>query len=246
MSIYDTYCATGHAWDASPEYLRTAHQWYRRQFGSVIPQNRDIRVVDLGCGPGYFVSWLVSSGYRNVIGVDGSPVLLAMAKERGLPTVQDDILNYLEVNTGGVDVISLFHVLEHFSLDEAHHLMRLINRNLNKGGLCLVAVPNVMAPFPVNAYGDISHRLYFSWLSLRQLLVSAGFTKVDYLSPYEVVGRSLRSRLRHGLTRTYLMGCRVVDGLVNGFSDMNQRPLDRQLIAVCRQGDAGVFDSLRI
>lgn len=239
MSIYDSYCATGHATHASSEALQATYEWYEHQFASLLPKDRDSKIVDLGCGPGYFVSWLVASGYHNAIGVDDSQVLLAMATDLGTPTVHDDIIHYLEGSTERFDVISLFHVLEHFPFEEAQYLLKLVNRRLKTEGLCLVAVPNVMAPFPVNAYGDISHRLYFSWQSLRQLLVSADFCNVRYLPPCPMVGRSLRGRTRHILRAIYLAGYRLLDGLVNGFAGIDQRPLDGQLIAACLRGDSG-------
>lgn len=237
MSIYDSYCATGHAKDATPESLQANHEWYAMQFGPVLPKDRDIRVIDLGCGPGYFLSWLAASGYHNAVGVDESRVLLDMAADRGISTVHDDIIHYLEVNSEQADVISLFHVLEHFSLEESQYLLKLVSRRLKAGGLFLVAVPNVMAPFPVSAYGDISHRLYFSWQSLRQLLVSAEFSNVRYLPLRSLVERRLRGRVHHVLRAVYLNAYRLLDGLVNGFAEIDQRPLDMHLLAACGQRD---------
>lgn len=237
-SIYDGYFATGHVEVITPSVLESIFTWYEDEYGKVLDPNEDSRIVDLGCGPGYFLGWLQRKGYKNVIGVDDSDALLTMAKRLGVPVVQDDLLHFLKESNETFDVISLFHVLEHFTVDSGTELLRLIRNHLSPGGVFLVAVPNAMSPYPQSAYGDISHRMYFSWQSLRQLLILSGFSDVTYLRSKGMRGtQSIFGRIRRMARAGYIRKLIFWERIFNGFADAENRPMDSQLIAICGTGE---------
>ena len=45
---------------------------YRAAFGPHLPADRDAKILDLGCGCGYFLHFLRTEGYTNVLGIDSS------------------------------------------------------------------------------------------------------------------------------------------------------------------------------
>ena len=43
---------------------------YSQNFQPLIPRDPSVRIVDLGCGKGAFLLWLITKGYANVVGVE--------------------------------------------------------------------------------------------------------------------------------------------------------------------------------
>lgn len=103
---------------------------------------KDARILDLGCGPGYFLDEMKSREYTDVTGVTLSPEDIALCESKGHTIKQYD-LSFLPVADGytdeSVDFIFLRHALEHspfpvFSLIE-------YNRILKQGGKMYIEVP---------------------------------------------------------------------------------------------------------
>ena len=54
---------------------------WKKQFERLFPSNKNLKVLDLGTGPGFFTIILEELGYTNITGVDVSDKMLAVAKE---------------------------------------------------------------------------------------------------------------------------------------------------------------------
>jgi SAM-dependent methyltransferase len=71
------------------------------------------RILDFGCGYGRVAGLLWSQGYRNVIGVDPAPAMVAAARGR-FPALEFQVLDdapHVGVADAGVDAVLLFSVL---------------------------------------------------------------------------------------------------------------------------------------
>src|SRR5215472_12143952 len=75
-----------------------------------LPQDKNVRILELGCGYGALLYWLKESGYRHLEGIDCSPEQVAGAHELGLDFVrQDDLMTHLAQRTpASCDVIIAF------------------------------------------------------------------------------------------------------------------------------------------
>jgi len=77
---------------------------------------KDAKIVDLGCGPGYFLDEMKGRGYTNLTGVTLSPGDVKICEEKG-HTIQKLDLTFLPQTQGyddeSVDFIFLRHALEH-------------------------------------------------------------------------------------------------------------------------------------
>jgi arsenite methyltransferase len=100
------------------------------------------RILDVGCGPGFYVSELLDQvgPDGSVVGVDASPQMLAVAAHRseGRPNVsfhQSDATS-LPVEDAGFDRVVCVQVLEYVSEVEA--ALRDIHRVLRPGGRAVV------------------------------------------------------------------------------------------------------------
>jgi SAM-dependent methyltransferase len=103
---------------------------------------KDATILDLGCGPGYFLDAMKERGYTNLTGVTLSPGDQQTCRDKGHDIKGYD-LSFLPQKEGyydeSVDFIFLRHALEHspypiFSLME-------YNRVLKQGGKIYIEVP---------------------------------------------------------------------------------------------------------
>ncbi len=159
-----------------------------RLFKTKISKERAI--LDLGCGYGSFLFFLQAHGYKNVTGVDISTEEIVVCKKlfRSYKFVQADIYKYLLSEKEKFDVIYLSHVLEHIKKENLFGFLEEVRNRLVDGGTIIIVVPNCAAYFNSTAgrYGDITHEIGFTNLSLRQVLVVAGFKRVEMKNFYGV------------------------------------------------------------
>jgi 2-polyprenyl-3-methyl-5-hydroxy-6-metoxy-1,4-benzoquinol methylase len=97
---------------------------------------RGKRVLDLGCGTGDLVHWLVEAGY-DAEGVEPSEDVAALARERGLKVTTGTLA---DLSAPEYDAVVMLNVLEHVPRPE--ELLRSIHAALAPGGLVFVRVPN--------------------------------------------------------------------------------------------------------
>ena len=103
---------------------------------------KGMRLLDIGCGTGYFPAFMSQKGY-DVTGVEADPRARAFAgKEFGIRVYSpEDFINHkIE---GKFDVITLWHVLEH--LDDFDLYIERMLEQLTPGGLLVIALPNCSA-----------------------------------------------------------------------------------------------------
>ena len=171
------------------EWLYTAHiyaegdsQFHKTLTGQVIEQYitplnlpKDSKILDLGCGPGYFLDTMKEQGYNDLTGVTLSPEDIKLCKDKG-HTIKEYDLSFLPQKDGyfdeSVDFIFLRHALEHspypiFSLME-------YNRVLKQGGKIYIEVP---APDCERKHEwNINHYSILGEQQLAALLERTGFT----------------------------------------------------------------------
>lgn len=138
-----------------------------------LPTNSTI--MDLGCGPGYFLDAMAAAGYTNLVGTTLSPQDREQCQSNGHRIMEMDI-SFLDVPDGSVDLIFSRHSLEHspfpfITLLEYH-------RALAPGALLYVEVPTPedsrKHEFNPNHYSILGHSMWCA------LFARAGFrVRVD-------------------------------------------------------------------
>ncbi len=136
------------------------------------------RLLDFGCGGGAFLQRMHRQGWQ-VTGLDVSPAAVRRVREGlGLPVLLGS-LPHPELRPGSLDVITMWHSLEHVHrpmaiLEEAYRL-------LAPGGKLLVAVPNIDS-LPFRWFGPAwygldlpRHLTHFSPWTLHLMLENVGF-----------------------------------------------------------------------
>lgn len=98
--------------------------------------------LDIGTGRGEWVELAKVSGH-SITGIDVNPVAGKYCSSRGLPVIQSEALAYLRSQSEeSYSVVTLFHVIEHWSLPNCLEVLREIRRVLSDDGFLLIETPH--------------------------------------------------------------------------------------------------------
>lgn len=154
---------------------------------SMLPDVKGKRVVDLGCGFGWFCRWAREAGAASVLGLDVSANMLARARE----TTSDQAIAYRQADLETVDLPAAAFDLAYSSLT-LHYLVNLtalfatVHRALAPGGSFVFSAEHPLYTEPGPNYLEEGPRTT-DWLAegvLKQhrtlagylnLLIDAGF-----------------------------------------------------------------------
>lgn len=160
------------------------------------------RVVDLGCGPGHFLSLLRAQG-TPCYGVDSEASSIAAAGSRGLKVLRMGALEHLRrLKAGQVDGIHCANLLEHLSVPEARELVERCAGRIAPQGKLLLSTSNAACLGVVAGafWDDEQHVRPYTARLLRTWAEAAGLEVLscgpDEYSRPQGVARSLLRALR--------------------------------------------------
>lgn len=175
LKFYNEWLYTAHIYDEGDS------QFHKNLTAQVVTQYIDplnipknAKILDLGCGPGYFLDEMKARGYSDITGVTLSPGDIKICEDKG-HTIKKYDLSFIPQSEGyydeSVDFVFLRHALEHspypiFSLME-------YNRILKQFGKIYIEVP---APDCERQHEwNLNHYSIFGHNQLAALLVRCGF-----------------------------------------------------------------------
>lgn len=175
LKMYNEFLYQSHLYDeGESEFHKQLTKQVIETYVNPLELPKDSTILDLGCGPGYFLDEMKDQGFTKLVGVTLSPEDSALCQSKG-HTVKHYDLSFIPQTDGyhdeSVDFIFLRHALEHspypiFSLME-------YNRLLKQGSKIYIEVP---APdcdrkheTNLNHYSILGHN------QLAALLVRTGF-----------------------------------------------------------------------
>jgi len=153
-------------------------KFYKKRFKGILPIDKKSKILDIGCGEGFFLYYIKSIGYNNIIGVDISSEQVAIAKKYlgDVNVLEIDFIDYLANTEDSFDFIILDNVLEHFRKEEVVNILKLIFNKLNKEGRLVIFVPNGGSPWGMPlTYIDFTHETVFTPQSMIQILNTIGY-----------------------------------------------------------------------
>ena len=213
---------------------------FRKIIREHFPPERSAVVIDLGCGHGAFIHFILQAGYRNVIGVDSSKEQIKVAKLLGLEVVvaEGDLLQTLRsLPENSHDVVVAFDVIEHFTKDELLKFSDEVHRVLRMGGRWIIHAPNGESPFVGSVlYGDITHELAFTRGSLTQVLQASGFTEINCYED-QPIAHGVKSGLRLIIWLAFRMMLRFFITVQTGERGRNYILTQNFLTVVCKTKD---------
>jgi 2-polyprenyl-3-methyl-5-hydroxy-6-metoxy-1,4-benzoquinol methylase len=155
-----------------------------------LPEDREAKIVDVGCSWGALLLSLWNAGYTNLYGVERDKELAAEAERRcgiaagRIRITHQDAIEFFEQTSEVFDRVLVFHVLEHFPEAAGKRLLNAIRQRLTSRGRVVIEVPNLACITSVNMqFSDITHLTGFTEYSLSQVLDNVGFTTVRIECP---------------------------------------------------------------
>jgi len=160
---------------------------------------KGMKILDVGCNDGMFLSCLIRKGLEEVTGIEASEKSAAYLKSSGLRILQGTVEN-VRLPKEHFDCITLFHVLEH--LQNPKEGLTCIKNALKNNGIAVVEVPNIESPSAL-LHGESwemiypEHRYHFTEPTLMRLFKSAGFNIIkiktrDFDQYRTAIGKNLR------------------------------------------------------
>jgi 2-polyprenyl-3-methyl-5-hydroxy-6-metoxy-1,4-benzoquinol methylase len=120
------------------------YYWLERAFFALPKISEGDSVLDIGCGDGIYSGVFYSQKAKEVLGVDKSQSAIEQAKKyysiNNVKFLKKDILTW-NVPEGAFNVVTMFAVIEHFSVKEGLEVLRKIKRSLKKEGIFFGSTP---------------------------------------------------------------------------------------------------------
>ena len=181
-------------------------------------------VLDVGCGDGYFLSYLADAGARGV-GVELSRKAFEIGVQRGLTMHRLYINSNCRVPGAPFDAFTSFHVLEHTA--NPNEFLRGISANIRENAVGMITVPAWEQIKEQSRYYDLiaDHLCYFSERTLRLALEMNGFTVINIDRDWN--GEDLVALVRNTSTSDLDILCpsreRVLQACESFFSEAAER-----------------------
>lgn len=163
-----------------PKHLRQ----FDREFLHPATADPGMSVLEIGCGTGIFLRYLMARGFTRVTGLDS---------DIGLAPVLDDLTPFAIHLTDGAtflaatadasfDRVALFDVAEHLTQAQLRDMLAEIHRVLKPGGRVVVRSPNCASPWGLKMQFDtFDHITPITANRLRELAGATGFNFVAAL-----------------------------------------------------------------
>ncbi len=195
-------------------------------FERLLPPDRR-RLLDIGCGPGFFLSTAIKRGW-DASGIEPSRQAAAHARELGAQVTQGFFGADTAPSLGRFDAINLTNVLEH--VPDPAGILTLAGGLLERGGLLCVGVPNDFSPLQLAGRAAVGakdwwvapphHLNYFDFDSLSRLLTRLGFSVTERSTSFPMeaflmmgenyVGNAVTGRACHNKRKAFDMAFEAV------------------------------------
>jgi 2-polyprenyl-3-methyl-5-hydroxy-6-metoxy-1,4-benzoquinol methylase len=214
--------------DADP-YWSTARQPMYQEFLDRFAAGRFGRLLDMGCGLGFFVKAVSQHRGWQAYGCEISPAAVRYGRERlGLANLVCGRLESVDLPAQSFDIVTLWDVIDHVLQPDA--LIRRCWWLLKDGGFCFIRTPNVRVQLARARVNQLikgmkagvtylqarDHAHHYSTSSIRQLLQRNGFAEVEFVHLRPVQAATGASELRQLAKVAGFHAVRALAGLTGG------------------------------
>lgn len=143
---------------------------------------KQLKVLEVGCGSGFFLKALQRKSIHNVWGVEPGKQMVEEAPERLRHRITNDVFKKQQFARDTFDAVCCFHTLDHMT--DPNMFAKEAYNILKPGGFVLVVVHDTDG-LSVKLFGerspifDIEHIYLFNKQTLRQLFLKHGFASVN-------------------------------------------------------------------
>ena len=146
--------------ESSPLWARQMGQVLRREGRNVLLRHRPVgRVLDVGCGFGFFLAVMRDAGWQ-AVGIEPSPTAASWARETLGLDVRTGRLETAELCPQSFDAVTLWYVLEH--VPNPREVLSRCVELLRPGGVLIARVPNnnILIDRVLARLGRVGRRFY--------------------------------------------------------------------------------------
>ena len=164
QNIYDTadFFESYSQLERSTEGLAGAAEWPALR--ALVPDLQGCRIVDLGCGFGWFCRWAREQGAKQVLGLDVSERMLARAnaatRDTAITYVRAD-LEQLDLPEGSFDVA--YSALALHYIEDLLGLLATLHRALVPGAPLIVSVEHPIYTAPAHPGWSLDEAGHKTW-----------------------------------------------------------------------------------
>lgn len=166
--------------DIKLDNIKNQFKFWKYYFFEYLPDEKNVKILDAGCGNGGFVYWLIEQGYPNSYGIDISDEMIEIGKSLNIKNlIKADLFDHLNETKNYYELIFCRDVLEHLNKKEIVDIFNLFYDSLKTNGKLIIQVPNGYSPnYGKIFFSDFTHETIFSESVLHQLALSTGFESV--------------------------------------------------------------------
>lgn len=209
--------------------------YYRANYLSRMPTDKNASVLVVSCGPGYLVKVLADTGFTRVIGIDSDAAKVAFAQRHNLPCETAHAFSYLEGRANEYDVIIPEQELNHLTIEETIEFLRLCRNALRPGGRVISYAMNGANPLvgSENLSHNIDHFYNVTDYSLGQLMEISGLTGYEpfplklyvfWKNPLNYVGLAATSIMELAMRVVFMLYGKKVRVLTKKVAGIAYRP----------------------
>lgn len=236
--LFKNYITTQfeHNAELSDERIRLENNTFDRNFKKILPNNKEVKILEIGFGTGFFIKYLLSNGYKNIYGIELSPEETEFVKKNIYNNVEcvESTEDFLDKHKNDYDFIFMFDVLEHIPKDKTIDLLMKIKQALRSGGIFIARVPNASNPFNVNQFGnDFTHEFIYTARSLSQVNKIAGFSEIKIL-PFKEENISWHGRITNITQKIMFPLIKLIIGLCRNSLDPSTF-YTKKIYCVCKK-----------
>ncbi len=168
--------------DRSAGQISSKHiRQFDHEFLKFSQAHKSMKVLEIGCGSGQFLRYLLHRDFKFVTGVDydqGLQEKLQDIENAGYKIELSDAEAFIDKVSGAqfFDRIVLFDILEHMQLNDCVRVLRKLQALLTQDGNILIRVPNMTSKWGIRMlYGSFDHVTEFSPGRLDELAALTNF-----------------------------------------------------------------------
>jgi 2-polyprenyl-3-methyl-5-hydroxy-6-metoxy-1,4-benzoquinol methylase len=163
-------------------------RYFKRNYSKHLPEDKEVEILDAGCGLGHFVIFLKRSGYVNICGIDLDNDNVEHCRSLGLDNIRcGDMSGFLRKNVGHFDVIVMNDVIEHIPKEDVIRTLMLCKDALKEDGKLLLKTANCNNIYGLSGFfSDFTHKVGFTREKIMQVGMIAGFQGVEVFNLYLV------------------------------------------------------------
>jgi SAM-dependent methyltransferase len=216
--FYKNYVSSGQS-NFQGKTSKSVVNYLKYYYSKFLPQNRNIKIVDIGCGYGRLVGVLHELGYHNTYGIDVSREQIDVGIKLSIKNLE--CVDFLRGKIQGCYDVFVFHdILEHMTLPEIMKFFERVNSISNHHYMCIIHVPNGSGVLGSSIiYGDITHERGFTESSAKQLGLLLGARKIEVVPDYPAIN-SVKGILRKFLLKLFYFPFRILSYLEKGSTDI--------------------------